>query len=84
MRIGTSPNSSESRRTPSKYLRYVFENASGLSNGRLFHDEEYRGWQVAMETVTLNENVNHNRELDLGMYGSCWMYPEVEANVSKW
>ena len=30
IRMGTSPNSSESRRTPNKYLQYVLEKASGL------------------------------------------------------
>jgi len=53
--------------------------ASGVSNGRLFHDNEDGGWAVAMETVTLNVDVNHNRELELGVYGDgCWMCPRVE------
>ena len=66
--------------------REQIENALTVSNGRLFHDEEYyESWQVAMETATLNENVNYNGELDLGMHGyGCWVCPDVEANVSKW
>ena len=54
------------------------DHASGVSNGRLFHDEEDGCWQVAMETVTLNVDINHNRQLELGFYGDgCWMCPRV-------
>ena len=55
------------------------DHASGVSNGMLFHDEEDGCWAIAMETVTLNVDVSHNRELELGVYSDgIWMCPRVE------